>query len=119
MYVGGHYIRYDVDENCDPYEAISKIYWEGVPTPCKLQKEHRTYAEGLVEMAKESGAQGIINYEWKFCEFQSYARPYLRDVFNDAGIPWLKIDLAEESMAKETIKNRYETIAEMLGKGKN
>lgn len=114
LYIGGHYIRYDLDETCDPFEAISKIYWEGVPTPCKRQKEQRNYAEELVALAQKSGAQGIINFEWKFCEFQSYARPYLREVFDRADIPCLKIDLAEESMAQETIRNRYETFAEML-----
>lgn len=114
MYIGGHYFQSDIDDKDDPFEAITKIYWEGNPTPCKLQRKERCYAENIVNMVGRTGANGIINFEWKFCEYQTYARPYLKEVFEKANIPFLKIDVAEESMAKESIKTRYEAFAEML-----
>lgn len=114
MFIGSHYFQSDVDEEEEPFEAITKIYWEGNPTPCKLQKEKRNYAENIVNIVRETGSHGIINYEWKFCEYQTYARPYVKEVFEKAGIPFLKIDIAEETMAKEAIKTRYEAFVEIL-----
>lgn len=119
LFIGGHYFQSDIDESCDPFEAIAKFFWEGTPTPCKLQKADRCYAENIVTKAKASQAAGIINCEWKFCEFQSYARPYLKDVFENADIPFLKIEIAEETMAKESIRIRCEAFAEMIGREEN
>lgn len=114
MFIGGHYFSSSIKENGDPLEEITKKYWEGAPTPCKLQQENRTYAEHIVELVKKSNAQGIINFEWKFCEYQSYAWPYLEEVFEREGIPYLRVDVAEETMAKESIKTRYEAFAEII-----
>lgn len=112
LFVGGRYFSTDVSADGQPVEALARYHWEKKPCPCSLQSKQRTYAPYLVDMAKRSDAQAIIEFRWKYCAYQSYERPYLAETFKQKGIPYLAIELAEEAMDHETLRTHLEAFIE-------
>ena len=115
---GSRYFSTDVSSNGQPVETLARYHWEKVPCPASLQTEKSTYAPYLIEMVKRSEAQAVIEFNWKFCSYQMYERPYLAESFAQAGMPHLRIELAEELMDLEALRTRLEAFVEIIKGGK-
>lgn len=68
----------------------------------------------LVEMCKETGAQGVVTCMMKFCDPEEYDQPYYERVLHQAGIPCVTIDIDQHNTSYEQIRTRIESFSEMI-----
>ena len=68
----------------------------------------------LVEMCKETGAQGVVTCMMKFCDPEEYDQPYYERVLHQAGIPCVTIDIDQQNTSYEQIRTRIESFSEMI-----
>lgn len=70
--------------------------------------------EHLAQMAKASGAKGIVFYDVKFCEPESFYLPALRKGLQDAGIPSLELQVDLNDPLSHQVLTRLEAFLEMI-----
>ncbi len=113
MYIGGRYFESDVSTNGSAFEALARYQWEKIPCVSRFSTD-RTYEDYLLDLVKRSGAQGVVDFHWKFCPMQVWERPFTKECLNKAGIPYIVIDLSEEAQALEALRTRLEAFSETI-----
>jgi benzoyl-CoA reductase/2-hydroxyglutaryl-CoA dehydratase subunit BcrC/BadD/HgdB len=74
--------------------------------------------ELIRERAKESGAQGFIFFGEKFCEYEYFEIPFLKDMLRSVGVDVLSLELgADDLINLRPHKTRIDAFAEMLYAG--
>ena len=119
---GGRYFSSPVPEgNGNPIEALAEAQWN---TPYCALKERipfskhytgRTWTNYILELARGSGADGLICIIPKWCEIYPYDFVELNKRLNEAGIPVLRLD-ADHSGAAGRMETRIEAFVEMIEK---
>lgn len=76
----------------DPFRRMAERIVYGPPdvtrgTPIRERAEH------LIELARKTGARGIIFYDVKFCEPELFDLPNLRNHLKEAGLPSVTIEV--------------------------
>lgn len=69
----------------------------------------------LVELAKESGADGVIWVMTKFCDPEEFDYVPVKRMLDAAGIPLLAVEIDQQMVNFEQAGNAVLTFAEMLG----
>ncbi len=69
----------------------------------------------LVEIAKESGADGVIWVMTKFCDPEEFDYVPVKRMLDAAGIPLLSIEIDQQMVNFEQARNAVLTFSEMLG----
>lgn len=69
----------------------------------------------LLQMAKTSGAKGIVFYDVKFCEPELFYLPALRKMLQDQGVPSVAIEFDLNDAFSQQTRTRLEAFIEMLG----
>jgi len=69
----------------------------------------------LLQMAKTSGAKGIVFYDVKFCEPELFYLPTLREGLQQANIPSVVIEFDLNDAFSQQTRTRLEAFIEMLG----
>jgi benzoyl-CoA reductase/2-hydroxyglutaryl-CoA dehydratase subunit BcrC/BadD/HgdB len=69
----------------------------------------------LLQMAKTSGAKGIVFYDVKFCEPELFYLPALRKSLQEAGVPSVAIEFDLNDAFSQQTRTRLEAFIEMLG----
>ena len=113
MYIGGRYFESDVSTDGSAFDALARYQWEKIPCVSKIGTD-RTYEDYLLDLVKRSGAEGVVDFHWKFCPFQFWERPFIKECLNKAGIPYMEIDLGEEAQALEALRTRLEAFGETI-----
>ena len=68
----------------------------------------------MLQMCRETGAQGVISCMMKFCDPEEYDQPFYETDLRKAGYPCLSIDIDQQNTSFEQIRTRLQTFGEML-----
>ncbi|MDO4540174.1 MAG: 2-hydroxyacyl-CoA dehydratase family protein [Syntrophomonadaceae bacterium] len=109
--------QFRVDVPDGPEDALTRMArrWQnmsGCPLLIDPDKQRRFM---LTELAKESGADGVVVCMMKFCEMEEFDYPFYKRTLAEAGIPLLHLELDVNSPSFESARTRIQSFAEMLG----
>lgn len=114
LYTGSRYVITDVEVKTDPMEALADRYLK-MRAPCPTRSNpQQDWAEYLLGMVRESGAQGVITILVKFCEPHAFYYPYVRQRLVAAGIPELMIETEHEELDLGQIRTRLQAFIEII-----
>lgn len=102
-----------IDEQGDPIRAVAARYFDRLVCPAK----HRSTTERgelLVARAREHGVQGVVFLYLKFCDPHSFDYPYLRDCFDQAGVPSMLLEIEDRLPPEGRLLTRIETFSHMI-----
>lgn len=68
----------------------------------------------MIQMCRDTGAQGVISCMMKFCDPEEYDQPFYETELKRAGYPCLSIDVDPQDTSFEQIRTRIQTYSEML-----
>jgi benzoyl-CoA reductase/2-hydroxyglutaryl-CoA dehydratase subunit BcrC/BadD/HgdB len=101
----------------DPCEYYHDFYFNHYPCTTMLPAGDRRI-DLIRERIHESGAQGFIFFGEKFCEYEYFEIPFLKDMLRSIGVDVLSLELgADDLLNLMPLKTRIEAFAEMLGAG--
>ena len=60
------------------------------------QSSKNRRGEFVANMVKESGAQGLVLFMQQFCDPEEMEFPYLKKALDAAGIPFIKLGIAQQ-----------------------
>ena len=90
--------RVDASEEGDPMMALAQQFADQ-DYDVLLYDEHSNKnrrADYVVQMVKESGAQGLVLFMQQFCDPEEMEYPYLKKALDDAGIPHIKLGVDQQ-----------------------
>ena len=106
--------RYPTPVTAEPMLGMAQRY--GNIEGCSvLYDPGKKRGQQLVELAKESGADGIIWVMTKFCDPEEYDHVPVKRMIDAAGIPLLTIEVDQQMVNFEQARSAVETFADMLG----
>lgn len=103
-----------VDLSLDPLLGIARRYLRR--RPCARMTGASARVDGLMNLADESGADGIIFLSLKFCDLVQSDLPRLQAAARHRGAPFLHIELDSPRDIDGQMKTRVEAFAEMMGR---
>jgi benzoyl-CoA reductase/2-hydroxyglutaryl-CoA dehydratase subunit BcrC/BadD/HgdB len=68
----------------------------------------------LLELVRQSGAQGVIYYSLRYCDPFSFKMLVTKDYLKRAGVPLMEAQTDYGTMDTETLRTRVEAFVEML-----
>jgi len=110
---GHRYAGVMAPEYVDPIESIARRIWDGVPCPCK-HVTTRDRAELLLERITGSGAEGVLFFQFKFCEPHAFDYPYVKKALDERGIPSLHLEIEQGSVSIPRLRTRVEALLETI-----
>ena len=84
---------------------------EGCSLAFDTEKKRMTM---LVELARQTGADGIIACMMKFCDPEEFDYPIMREMMRRENIPLLSIDIDQQAMSFEQNRTRIQGFAEII-----
>jgi benzoyl-CoA reductase/2-hydroxyglutaryl-CoA dehydratase subunit BcrC/BadD/HgdB len=97
----------------DPYARLAESLMSGPPDPT-LGTPIAERADYLVRRMRESGAQGLLVYDVKFCEPELFDLPQLRDHLAAQQLPMLHVEFESGPTIAQQTLSRIEAFVEML-----
>ena len=70
--------------------------------------------EFVVQMVKDSGAQGLVLLMQQFCDPEEMEYPYLKKALDDAGIPHIKIGVDQQMWDFGQARTALQAFADVL-----
>ncbi len=104
----------EVSEEGDPIEALADAYC-ALTGDSVLYDPNKTHVSKVVDLAKESGAQGVVLLLAKFCDPEEFDAPILVKACKDASIPVVSIEVDQQTESYEQARTQLETFAELIG----
>ena len=101
--------RVDASEEGDPMMALAQQFADQ-DYDVLLYDEHSNKnrrADYVVQMVKESGAQGLVLFMQQFCDPEEMEYPYLKMALDDAGIPHIKLGVDQQTAAEDAGKAEH------------
>lgn len=103
----------DVAEGGDPIEALADA-WCALKEDPELFDPKKAHIDKVVNLAKASGAQGVVILLAKFCDPEEFEAPLVTKALREAGIPVVTIEIDQSTEAYEQARTQLETFAEIL-----
>ena len=102
-----------VPEGEPPMQALADAWCalEGDPL---LYDPEKTHVKKVVDVARESGARGVILLLAKFCDPEEFDAPLVKAACREAGIPFLQIEVDQSTETYEQARTQLETFADLL-----
>jgi (R)-2-hydroxyisocaproyl-CoA dehydratase beta subunit len=97
----------------DPYGRMAESLMSGPPDPT-LGAPIAERADYISRRMRESGAQGLLVYDVKFCEPELFDLPQLRDHLSARHLPMLHVEFETGPTVAQQALNRIEAFVEML-----
>lgn len=110
---GHRYFEVEASGQGDPVEAIAARMWDKPYCPCK-HRPSSSRADCLMEKIEGSGAQGVIFFQFKFCEPHAFDYPYLKKAIDEKGIPTLEVEVEQGSVSIPALRTRVEAMLETI-----
>lgn len=105
--------RTDVPEGEDPLLCLAK-QWSLIEGCSLAYDQQKKRGEMLINLAKETGADGIILCMMKFCDPEEFDSPILSQEFEAAGIPLLHLEIDQQIQSMGRERTRIQSFSEML-----
>lgn len=82
---------------------------------CSLIHElNKPRGKALVQMCKDTGAQGVLTGLMKFCDPEEYDLPFLENDLRQEGIRCVTISIDQQKGSVEQLRTRIQSFAEVL-----
>ncbi len=108
---------YCPEPSTDPCEYYHDFYFNHYPCTTILPAGDRRI-DLIRARIHESGAQGFIFFGEKFCEYEYFEIPFLKDMLRSFGVKVLQLELgADDLINLMSHKTRIEAFAEILNAG--
>lgn len=105
--------RTDVPAGDDPLLRLARQW--SLAEGCSLVYDpQKKRGDMLIDMAKETGADGIILCMMKFCDPEEFDYPIMAAQFEEAGIPLLYLEIDQQTQSLERERTRIQSFTEML-----
>jgi benzoyl-CoA reductase/2-hydroxyglutaryl-CoA dehydratase subunit BcrC/BadD/HgdB len=116
--VGSRYFLHIESSDGDPVRRLAQRYLRRVPCPSKHSSDfdRRKY---LVNMVKQSRADGIVMLFLKFCDPHAFDYPDLAKRLSEENIPHLVIETEIQPASLEQTRTRLQAFVEMLKEKKH
>ena len=108
--------RVDASEEGDPMMALSQQFADqdyDVLLYDEYSNKNRR-ADYVVQMVKESGAQGLVLFMQQFCDPEEMEYPYLKKALDDAGIPHIKLGVDQQMRDFGQASTAIQAFADVL-----
>ena len=115
---GSRYFLHIAPPEGEPIRRIALRYLRRVPCPSKHSNsfDRRDY---LVDMVKQSEADGIVMLILKFCDPHDFDYPDLAKHLAESNIPHLRVETEMLPTSIEQVRTRLQAFIEMLKEKKN
>ena len=108
--------RVDASEEGDPMMALAQQFADQ-DYDILLYDEHSNKnrrADYVVQMVKDSGAQGLVLFMQQFCDPEEMEYPYLKKALDDAGIPHIKLGVDQQMRDFGQASTAIQAFADVL-----
>ena len=108
--------RVDASEEGDPMMALAQQFADqdyDVILYDEYSNKNRR-ADYVVQMVKESGAQGLVLFMQQFCDPEEMEYPYLKKALDDAGIPHIKLGVDQQMRDFGQASTAIQAFADVL-----
>ena len=102
-----------VPEDEPPIEALADAFC-ALDGDSLLYDPEKLHVKKVVELAQDSGAQGVILLLAKFCDPEEFDAPLVKAACRDAGIPFLQIEVDQSTETYEQARTQLEAFADIL-----
>jgi benzoyl-CoA reductase/2-hydroxyglutaryl-CoA dehydratase subunit BcrC/BadD/HgdB len=110
---GSRFFQGLVEPDRDLFRAIALRYQNRIVCPAK-HSGLRARGEALVQMARESRADGVMFFCLKFCDPFGFDYPYLKQMLDDNQVPSMLCELEGSLAADGQFETRCQAFIEML-----
>ncbi len=110
---GRRYFEQGITEGDDPIMAIAKRIFERPICPCKY-KVSRSRVQEIMKRVQDAGAQGVIFFQFKFCDPHAFDYVPLKEALERASIPSILIEIEQGSVSLEQLRTRIEAFIETI-----
>lgn len=108
------YIRHDIPLDGDPLDNLVTAYLEdGVASPTRYIGDG-VKGEALLQLAKETGAEGVLFCAPSFCDPALLDQPMLVRAVERAGITWTAFKYSENGGQFQVIREQAGTFADSI-----
>lgn len=107
--------RTDVPQNGMPLERLARR-WADLEGCSLAYDPAKKRGQMIIDLVKETGADGVIVTMMKFCEPEEFDYPILKKEFEKAGVPHLYIELEQQADSAEQLRTRMQGFTEMLSR---
>ena len=109
-------IRVDAAETGDPMMALAQQFADQDYDVLLYDEEssQNRRADYVVNMVKESGAQGLVLFMQQFCDPEEMEYPYLKKALDDAGIPHIKLGVDQQMRDFGQASTAIQAFADVL-----
>ena len=97
----------------DLLNSIGRRYFNRAICPAK-HRDCFTRGDHLLEMIKNTRAQGVIFVLLKFCDPHAFDFPYIKELLDRDGIPSLLLEIEDQQTSLAQLKTRIEAFVERL-----
>lgn len=104
----------DAPDNVDPYVSLAHV-WLDMQNSSVVFDPQKKRGITIVEKAKKLGADGVLMNVTKFCEEEEYDYPVIKKQLEEANIPFLYLETAQQDHINEQAATRIQAFAEMIG----
>lgn len=102
-----------IPESDAPWEALS-LYYRSHRLCASKHYPGITRYDDVARMARESGAEGVIFVQMKYCEPYAFDYPYSREALDSIEIPSLNLEVEQPLSNEGQVRTRIETLIQML-----
>ena len=108
--------RVDASEEGDPMMALAQQFADqdyDVLLYDEYSNKNRR-ADYVVQMVKESGAQGLVLFMQQFCDPEEMEYPYLKKALDSAGVPHIKLGVDQQMRDFGQASTAIQAFADVL-----
>ena len=108
--------RVDASEEGDPMMALAQQFADqdyDVLLYDEFSNKNRR-ADFVVQLVKESGAQGLVLFMQQFCDPEEMEYPYLKKALDEAGIPHVKLGVDQQMRDFGQASTAIQAFADVL-----
>jgi benzoyl-CoA reductase subunit C len=115
LYTGSRYFVNDAGVDGNPIEALADRFLARNP-PCATKVDSEmNWSDYIIDMAKASGAQGVITLIQKNCPPHMCYSPDVMRRLSQANVPELVLEVEHEVVSLEQMRTRLQAFKETLG----
>ncbi len=97
----------------DPIDRLMDRHFKRFPCPARMKAQER--APVLADLAKASGAKGVVFCLQKFCTPHLADLPVVLEALDAEGVRGLVVEMEETGLNEGQLRTRVESFLEMLG----
>ncbi len=103
-----------VPEQGDPVKALAAGFC-AIENDSLLYDPEKRHVSHVVELARESGAAGVVILLAKFCDPEEFDAPLIAKACREAGIPQVTVEVDQQTESYEQARTQLETFADIIG----